>query len=350
MPISTPARPLDNSAIFLPPTSGLPAGRMQFVETVVDLKLATELLQRARLVTPEGTVNLKQLNKRRLSPSLIRKFSDEMIDGWWRLTHQAIAILPDGGIHDGQHRLLALLDAYRRNPYQQPVTFMICYNADPAVFAFVDKGKRRSPSDDFGIDDLPSAPQLSQAARLLWFWLATRPGRERNAAEARIPVEPYKWAKIEVPSNRLLQVAAEHPGLQDYLEHSLSVARRSYLTPSSVITSRYIVTQAGNDPEKLYEFLELIGSGQNMPYDWHPAWTLRDWSIRSRTATHKVTRGSLRLAKGPLHLRLIIQMWNHVVEGNKVEKISYKKEGLIPEALVMPEQPAPSAVSEPIAA
>jgi hypothetical protein len=74
----------------------------------------------------------------------------EMREGRWRLTHQGIALAPDGNLMDGQHRLQAIKEG------GVPVSLQVSYyeTGDNINFTFpiIDRGLSRTISDLTNID------------------------------------------------------------------------------------------------------------------------------------------------------------------------------------------------------
>lgn len=53
----------------------------------------------------------KNYDNRALSESIVARYAGDILGGRWALTHQAIAVGPDGNLVDGQHRLAAIIRA-----------------------------------------------------------------------------------------------------------------------------------------------------------------------------------------------------------------------------------------------
>lgn len=331
---------------FLPTSPATPSAvptQMHSVPTYVDAQMAQYLLQRGKIIDGEGNLlKESQVNTRPISLSLVRVYANDMIDGLWRLTHEGVAITPQYEVLDGKHTMLAIMEAYRRNPHQRPVPVKITYNADPSTFSVVNTGKSRNVSDLFAIQGIEQHSRVGHAARLLYCYLATQHYSSQDAAQSGIPKEPAKWARVRVSNSRLAQTVAEHPGLVDDVSHTVAVSSLSKISAGALITARYLIVQACQDQDAVRAFFEVLRTGQDLPYADYPAFTLRDWSLRQGRGDIKVTRNSVRMAKGPLHLRLLAQAWNHACEGRPITKISYKVEGLVPE-------PSPKVPILPIA-
>jgi hypothetical protein len=303
---------------------------MYSVATWVDKQFAMHALQRSGIIAADGTPTKDPINLRPTSAALVKRFASDMIDRKWLLTHEDIAIGPRGECVDGKHRFLAVLEAYRRNPDQQPILMRICYNADPQTFPVIDSGKSRNTADVLAIHGIQHSGRVGHAAKLLYCYFATRPGHTQDAGEQQIPYIPNKWARVNISNTRVIEVIDEHPRLLNDLDHTGAVANLSKLSPGALIAARYLITEACQHPQAVHDFYEILRTGQGTGYTDHPAFTLRDWALRQRRGDIKITRSSIRIAGGPLHLRLLIQMWNHAVEGKPIAKPSYSINGLVP--------------------
>lgn len=101
------------------------------------------MLISTQVVTPEMAAKwlANQEGNRPLNTKAVKGYADDMRAGKWLVTHQAIAFDKNGGLIDGQHRLHAVIRA------GVPVAMTIAFGADPATFAVIDIGPRRSSSD-----------------------------------------------------------------------------------------------------------------------------------------------------------------------------------------------------------
>lgn len=98
-----------------------------------------------RIITPQEAKIILENNKRNraISKTLVKKYAKMMMEGEWYSTHQSIAIDENGILVDGQHRLLACIEANAslktivvRNAKQNP---------------YLDMGKNRNWSDNLNI-------------------------------------------------------------------------------------------------------------------------------------------------------------------------------------------------------
>lgn len=94
-------------------------------------------------ITPEGAKQMLMLNigNRKLRKSHVAKLASSISRGDWLVTHQGIALAPDGRILDGQHRLAAIVAA------NVPASMMVARDCDPHTFVVLDQGAKRTYGD-----------------------------------------------------------------------------------------------------------------------------------------------------------------------------------------------------------
>lgn len=99
------------------------------------------------LVTPERASHYLSFNEgnRNVRTTRVKELSGVIRRGEWMVTHQGIAFSRDGRLIDGQHRLLACIDA------DTPIKIMVTRNVEPDAFKALDLHGKRSMADIFGI-------------------------------------------------------------------------------------------------------------------------------------------------------------------------------------------------------
>jgi len=99
-------------------------------------------------ITPDAAREMLRLNTGNRKPraSTIEQWAKDMQAGAWLVTHQGIAVAPDGRLLDGQHRLMAIVRA------GVSVRMLVFRNADPQTFAAIDGGNIRSLRDRMKVD------------------------------------------------------------------------------------------------------------------------------------------------------------------------------------------------------
>lgn len=103
----------------------------------------SELTASVEVITPEIATALLARNtgNRAVRRAVVSQLARDMNRGQWRLSHQGIAIAPDGRLLDGQHRLHAIVEA------GIPVRMVVARNVAPEAFAVMDRGKMRTLRD-----------------------------------------------------------------------------------------------------------------------------------------------------------------------------------------------------------
>lgn len=143
------------------------------------------------LVTPDLARTLLAYNEgnRKLDKRRVARYAAEMHAGKWKLTHQAIAIAPDGRVLDGQHRLEAIIES------DCEVPFYLCRDADPDTFGVVDQGKTRTANDIWRIGG-KSASGVPSIARLVYLYDHYRTHSDwSNLSTLVTNNEIFEWAQ-----------------------------------------------------------------------------------------------------------------------------------------------------------
>jgi len=124
--------------------------------------------------------------------------------GNWKLTGESIKFGTDGMLKDGQNRLSACIQA--GVPFGTHVVFGI----DPEVFANMDRGKNRNPSDVFHIAQISYPSDTSATVR----WLILLDSGEAKARTTFQPDQllreygsptldrPHSWKRASRPQGR----------------------------------------------------------------------------------------------------------------------------------------------------
>jgi hypothetical protein len=102
-------------------------------------------------ITPEVAASFlardqEQSKKNRtIRPSKVQSFLAAIRDGNFKLTHQGIAIAPNGRILDGQHRLLAIIES------GETVSMIVAFDTPEETFQFIDRGTPRRVRDALNV-------------------------------------------------------------------------------------------------------------------------------------------------------------------------------------------------------
>ena len=100
-------------------------------------------------ITPEMAKNILEegnYNNRNIRKGHVQNLASRILRGEWKLTPQGIILHTSGRLLDGQHRLLAIVQA------DTPVVTTVFTVSDESVFKTLDQGAKRSMADISGVD------------------------------------------------------------------------------------------------------------------------------------------------------------------------------------------------------
>jgi hypothetical protein len=94
-------------------------------------------------ITPALALALlrRNQNNRTVTPYMVESFRRDMVAGAWRVNNQGIGLGRDGGLYDGQHRLLAVVAA------EVTVRMLVVRCLDESSRATIDMGRARRVGD-----------------------------------------------------------------------------------------------------------------------------------------------------------------------------------------------------------
>src|SRR5262245_16276311 len=94
-------------------------------------------------ITPESATNWLRANQhnRPVRRRHVAFLAKQITDGHWQLNGQTIIISEDEQVLDGQHRLLAVIEAGRQ------IQSLVVYGVDPVAFKTIDTGAVRTGAD-----------------------------------------------------------------------------------------------------------------------------------------------------------------------------------------------------------
>ena len=106
-------------------------------------------------------------DNRNIRKAAIRTYADDMENGRWLLTTDAIGFDKNGVLLNGQHRLLACIEA--GVPFQS----FVDYGLDTASFNAIDNGVSRTASD--GMRDVANASTIASCVKAAYAYRTNRP-------------------------------------------------------------------------------------------------------------------------------------------------------------------------------
>lgn len=137
--------------------------------------LSTEVAQLRALISEHSSLHFEPMHitqrlalamlslnfgNRRISRAWLQRLKRIIERGRFLLTHQAAAFDTNGYLRDGQHRLLAVAET------GIAVDMPVAFGVDPAAFAAMDVGMRRSGAQSLELDGIKNASQVQAVLRL----------------------------------------------------------------------------------------------------------------------------------------------------------------------------------------
>lgn len=144
----------------------VPSTPLQQQIEILDNLIATAPSDSARIytITPdlaEHILRYRNGTNRRPSAGKISEYVDAMRLKRWPVTGASIVFSKSGFLMDGQHRLMAAVQA------KVPLTTFIAFNIDDGAFAMIDIGRRRNNVDAFTIARIKEPNPTAKACRWL---------------------------------------------------------------------------------------------------------------------------------------------------------------------------------------
>lgn len=236
-------------------------------------------------------------NYRRVRPTVVSRYARDMAEGRWHEDTGTIDFDDRGVLGDGQHRLLAIIEA------NVAVRFRVRYNVPVEVFDFVDWGMKRTLGDLLRHRGEHNVAALAAAANLGWRW--DRDDLISNHAH---------------PSNmEILGWIDANPTIRDAVRVTLGITKRPPGLKASV--APIVFYRFGQvEPSESLVFMERIRAGVALTSE-DPVLRLRDYLMGTRQS------------RAVMDLAITIKAWNAWITGAPMRQLSWKRGGSLKEAL-----------------
>lgn len=234
-------------------------------------------------ITPEQATQWLRCNKnnRPVRRRHVAFLAEEMLAGNWQVNGQAIIIADDEQVLDGQHRLLAIIEAGR------PVQSMVVYGITPEAFKTIDTGAVRTGADALALHFL-----------------------DINAATIKCVATAVQWcksletgslhAKLKTSNTDVIAYVKAHPSLLQCAETLQSYPKDARPLSLGLGTALYEMF-ARKKPELADKFMRDLYTGENLVRT-DVEWLLRQAFIRDAQRTSKFPATA--------RVRMVIKGWN----------------------------------------
>lgn len=255
----------------------------------------TGITVEAIVVTPDLAKAWLEKNvlNRRVNQRAVSKIMRDIIGGRWQMTGDPIRFDTTGSLLDGQHRLLACVQADR------PIETMVIYDMDPAIKTVVDTGRSRSASDVLSLRGITNSNNVASALRVL---LLEKHERMTSG-----------WSGIFTNAD-IADALDRHPNLPLYIPIPNSLTRG--IVASRVGYLYYVTASILKQRERAEAMMAVLKTG--VPnYDGCPIHAYREKMLRdyeAATGAH-----SLRVAS----FNALKHCWNVFEKGGKITVLRY---------------------------
>lgn len=267
----------------------------------------------------------RNTHNRHVSETKVAEYAGAIKRGEWGLNGEAISFDRDGKLLNGQHRLLAVLEAGKG------IQSFVVRNLPPEAQETMDGGMKRGFHHVLQLRGYASAGQLASATRALYAYRHVRRFDAQGLGGGR--------GKFPAPTNQqLLNLVHRHPGLEESVTTVKQAREASPLKmPSGVAAFHYVVEEkfpegTGDDfISKLVDF-SYGGSGKNDPIV----------QLRKRWLEGQQSGGGREL-RARNKMALMVKAFNAWMMGEEIPNLRWRAGGPAPEPF--PEIVSPDEVS-----
>ena len=251
-----------------------------------------QIKSRVETITPVIASKLLERNthNRRLNENYVLSLAQDILDDRYQLNGEAIVIASDGTVHNGQHRLHAVILAGK------PIESIVVRGVDPATFESVDSGMGRTGGHVLGIEGRPCANTFAATANLLYAYLNDKLQAAGRARRLR--------------HTQLLDFLKDHPRLEESVKVGVQLQR----VMSSSVAGMMHYIYAAIDREAADNFFQEVLTGENLRKS-QPTYQLRARMLENRASKAKLDYLSV--------LALTIKAINAYHSGEDVKVLRY---------------------------
>lgn len=265
-----------------------------------------------QVITPTDAERLLAANQnnRPVRPSVVTRYAADMKNGDWHVGTGAVVIDREGNLLDGQHRLLACVEAGK------PFSTVVIEGVEPETKVAIDQGIKRTMGDMLGWRGEASSNKLAAAVRAGWVW--SRYGDAFNRKASPTADQTLEWLE-------------RNPSIRDALREAGTLHRHMGVPAATgaVMLHRTRLIE----PEMSELFFEQLRSGADLKAG-DPALALRNW------LTGQAVPGAGQRPVAAVYHFMAIKAWNAVMLGKDIKVAKYVRREEFPRILDGSGQPA----------
>lgn len=249
-------------------------------------------------MSPENARALLRRNthNRDVNGLRVEQYAADMAAGNWHLNGEAVKIGSNGAILDGQHRLLAIVEA------GQTIELLIVTGLDPKTQETMDQGLPRSFGDVLQLRGESNYYVLAAATRVVAVY-------ERDGSPAQSGPAP---SILEM--SRVLE---RNPGLRDSA-NLLSRLRsgRAWIRISPLAALHFLFSAV--DEESANDFMTRLATGEHL--DPHVPPSCAIYLLRERLIANHIGDEETRLSHRAM-MAFVVKSWNAYYESRPIARL-----------------------------
>lgn len=266
----------------------------------------TGISARLATITPEDAEELLLANdhNRSVERARVTQYANDLRNGTWDLNGEAIKVAESGRLLDGQHRLMAVLEA------DTPMTTLLITGLPDEAQETMDQGKPRSFADVLKLRGEKYCTGLAGATRMVFAY-------ERDGVPFVIS---GRHGTPSVP--QLSRTLERNPELRDSVRLAYEYMRRPWVPVTTIAGLHYLFASASQ--EDADDFVHRLASGADLGVD-DPRYVLRERLIREHAQTDE------RRISAKVKTAFIVLAWNAYRQGEPLERLRWNPGGASPD-------------------
>lgn len=257
-------------------------------------KAPTEISARLVTITPklaQSLIEHRNNSNRDVTLARVEQYAEDIRRGAWIVNGEAIKISRDGEVLDGQHRLLAVLQA------EAPITSVLITGLPPEAQESMDQGRPRTFADVLKLRGEKDYNVLAATVRIVATY-------ERSG----IPLPGYIFS----PSNQQLSATLKrNPGIRDSRQLANRI-RQPWLNVSVVAAMHYLFSAVNEDDANGF-FTQLLT-------DEHPAAPIAALRARLLAEHHDIEHPRSHVRT---RIAYVVKTWNAWQDGDDDVELSW---------------------------
>lgn len=236
-------------------------------------------------ITPQIATQWLRCNRinRPVRKNHVNFLAQEILLGHWQVNGQPIVIADNEDVIDGQHRLMAVIEA------GQPIKTLVVYGIQPSAFATIDTGVVRSGSDALCLHFTEHSQSIVKA-------VATAVGWVRSLERGTV-----HHGKRRISNTEIIEYAQSHQSLFAHAETLMAYPKDNRPLSIGVGTACYEVF-ARKDEDAADAYMQALYTGESLSRD--------DVEYHLRAAFQKDAQRTTSKLPAVVKTRMVIKGWN----------------------------------------